>query len=150
MAAGELTRQVAQRSTTSPRNVLGFYASVLGIILTGTVGIVTTLATTDTYVACIPWVLGFSGFLIVLTIISVLYINIKHPANLMLGQVSGSEYAEISRVMVLGNDMAGERKVVIAESGVVADSPPPGHLGRALPEDFPTVTPDEGADNSDA
>jgi hypothetical protein len=144
MIASELTRQIAQRSTTSPRNVLGFYASVLGIILAGAVGLVTTLATTSTYVACIPWVLGFSGFLIILTIISVLYINIKHPANLMLGQISGSEYAEINRVTILGNDMTGERQVLLAESGSVVETPSISPPLQVLPENAPKLMPDEG------
>jgi hypothetical protein len=104
---------MAQRHTVNPRTVLGFYATVLVIVLSGACTLTGILATTDTLTWLIPWLLAFCGMLTLGCLTAIFYINIKHPANLMLGQITGMEYAEISRQTILGNDIEGERTVYI-------------------------------------
>jgi len=111
---GEFTRAMARRQTVNPRTVLGFYATVLLIVVSVICTLTTILATTQTATWLIPWILGFGGLLIVATLAGTFYINIKLPANLMLGQITGTEYAEISRQIILGNDTQGERTVVVS------------------------------------
>lgn len=107
---------VAQRHTVNPRTVLGFYATIISVVFAGVLASVTTLAINDVATWLIPWILGV-GFMIVISVIGVVaFINIKKPANLMLGQISGREYAEISRV-TLGDDQSGER--VVQVEGVI-------------------------------
>jgi hypothetical protein len=106
---GEFTRAVAQRQTINPRTVLGFYATIILILLTASISMVTVLATTKTATEFIPWIISFTALGVLAIIGGVFYINIRRPANLMLGQITGTEYAEIHKQVILGNSSNGER-----------------------------------------
>ena len=103
----ELTRAVATRQTINPKTVLGFYATILGLVLAACSALVAALTISKVSVWLVPWILGFTGLLTVLLITAVLVINVKAPAKLMLGQVSGEEYALITQV-TLGDSLNGQ------------------------------------------
>jgi hypothetical protein len=92
--------------------VLGFYATVLGLMLTAAVAAVGVLAATDTSTNLIPWLLGFAGAVVVLLLLGVFIVTLVDPSHLMLGQISGSEYVEIQRA-TLGDSTRGEHQVAI-------------------------------------
>lgn len=96
--------------------MLAFYATVLGLTLAATVGVVTALAWSRTATSAIPFVLCFGGLAFLLVLGSVLYINLRDPSRLMLGRVTGSEYAEIQHLR-LGDSQSGEREVPVTFSG---------------------------------
>jgi hypothetical protein len=103
----EVTRAIRGRQTINPRTVLGFYATVIGLLLAATVGGVAVLATTGHALHLIPWLLGFAGAAVVVLLIGVFIITLVDPSKLMLGQVTGSEYVAIQRT-VLGDALTGE------------------------------------------
>jgi hypothetical protein len=109
----EITKAIRHKQTANPRTVLGFYASIIGILLTGSVSVVISLAATHSVTWLIPWIFGSSFVTSLIIMGGIFYLNLKHPANLMLGQITGTEYAEIHRLTILGNDTEGERAVSI-------------------------------------
>lgn len=106
----ELTRAFQRRQTINPRTVLGFYATVLGLLLTACVAGVAVLATTKTSTYLIPWLLGFAALMVLLLLGGVFLVTLNDPTKLMLGQISGMEYAEIRRA-VIGDSVTGERVI---------------------------------------
>lgn len=134
-AIAQATRAVGERQTINPKNVLGFYATILGILFAGSIGLVGVLAATGQSTYLIPAVLAFTALTAVGVIVAVLVINVRRPANLMLSQVSGTEYVEIYRSTLLGDSVIGERQVAIAPTRA------PDH-GESLP--FPEGHADSG------
>lgn len=127
-----MTQAVRGRQTINPRTVLGFYATVLGLMLTGTVAAVGVLASTKTYTTLIPWLLGFAGIMLFLLLSGVFIITLINPSHLMLGQITGTEFAEIQRTTTLGDSTHGERVVLLTDDDqAVEASTVPG--SRALP-----------------
>lgn len=109
------------RQTINPKTVLGFYATVLGLVLATTVGLVGVLAVNNVATYLIPWLLGFSGFVFVALIAGVFIVSLKDPSKLMLTQVTGMEYAQI-QTLILGDSSTGDRLEVVSalENGAVA------------------------------
>jgi hypothetical protein len=116
----ELTQAVRGRQTVNPRTVLGFLATVLGLVLTASIAGVWILASTSVGTYLIPWLLIFCAILAVLLIGGVFAVTLIDPSRLMLGQVTGTEYAEIQRA-VLGDSIRGERSVSGIESKAFGD-----------------------------
>jgi hypothetical protein len=108
------------RKTINPKTVLGFYATVLGLVLATTVGLVGVLAVNNVATYLIPWLLGFSGFVFVALIAGVFIVSLKDPSKLMLTQVTGMEYAQI-QTLILGDSSTGDRLEVVSalENGAV-------------------------------
>lgn len=104
----ELTNAIRSRQVSNPRTVLGFYAGVLGLLLTAAVAAVGVLASTKEDTSLIPWLLGFAGLVVLLLLIGVFIVTLIDPSKLMLGQITGTEYANIHRV-VLGDSDQGSR-----------------------------------------
>jgi hypothetical protein len=113
----DASKVVQRRHTENPRTVLAFYATVLGLALATIVALVGTLATTEVYTEAIPYLLGFGALLLVLLLGGVFAVTLADPSKLMLGQVTGMEYAEIQRVQ-LGDSRTGEDILAIRESPV--------------------------------
>ncbi|MEV0154143.1 hypothetical protein AB0H57_10440 [Micromonospora sp. NPDC050686] len=111
----QITEAVGGRKTVNPRTVLGFYATVLGLALTAVVGATGVLAATDTATYLIPWIVVFGGALLILLLVAVFVLTMVDPSKLMLGQISGTEYAYI-RQAVLGSSTTGERIELIRAS----------------------------------
>lgn len=107
----ELTRAVTSRQAVNPRTVLGFYATVIGLALGACVFTVATLRSSEQYGWLIPWILAFGGLLVIALVAGVFVISLSDPSKLMLTQVTGSEYAEIQKYVVLGSSATGERIV---------------------------------------
>lgn len=115
-AVRSATRAVVQRQTQNPRTVLGFYATVAGLFLSSDVAAIAVLASTDKYVGAIPYLL-LAGVVVFLTIVGgVFYLNVKAPPKLMLGQITGREYAQIEQI-ALGDSLRGERFAPAIEEG---------------------------------
>jgi hypothetical protein len=108
----DVTTAVRSRQTINPKNVLGFYATVIGLVLGATVGAALVLAETHTSTNLIPWILGIGLAISVLVAVGVFIINLTDPSKLMLGQITGTEYVAIQRA-VLGDSLTGEREEFI-------------------------------------
>jgi hypothetical protein len=68
----------------------------------------------------IPFVLGFGAIVTVALGGAILVITWKDPSRLMLGQITGHEYAAIRRELTFGDDVSGERKTTVVEArGIV-------------------------------
>src|ERR1700678_2325646 len=104
----ELSNAIRSRQISNPKTVLGFYATVLAILLSGDVGAIAVLATTRVSTFLIPWLLGFAGLNVFMLLAGVFIITLIDPSKLMLGQITGTEYAQIHRVM-LGDSDSGQR-----------------------------------------
>jgi hypothetical protein len=93
---------------------------------------VTVLATTKTALHLIPWLLAFVGLIVLLLLGGVFAVTLSNPSKLMLGQVSGTEYAEIHRA-VIGDSLSGKKVITIGpdfdqpsvERGATASQPLP-------------------------
>ncbi|GAA2082162.1 hypothetical protein GCM10009840_17810 [Pseudolysinimonas kribbensis] len=101
-------RAVTRKRTENPKTVLAFYATVLGILLAAGVAAASVMLATGEGVVYVPWILGFCGVVFLLIVGGVFWVGKTDPSKLMLGQVTGEEYAEIQRVQ-LGDSSTGER-----------------------------------------
>ncbi|MEE6273333.1 hypothetical protein V2J56_08230 [Georgenia sp. MJ206] len=127
--AHQIVAAVGSKQTSNPKTVLAFYATVLGIVLAGTISAVGVLAWTDTATELIPWVL-LVGWSTALAIVAGVYrLNSKDPSRLMLGQITGTEYAAIHST-TLGDSTRGEREAIVgagvplqALEGAVVETP---------------------------
>jgi hypothetical protein len=128
----EAVRAVRSRQTINPRTVLGFYATVLGLLLAAVVSAVGVLAATDTSTNLIPWLLGFAGSVVFLLLVGVFIVTLVDPSHLMLGQITGSEYVEIRRA-TLGDSTRGEHVVTIVGEDLLTSIPDFIDETQALP-----------------
>ena len=128
-----LTKAVQGRQTVNPRTVLGFLATVLGLVLAASISGIAIIASTKVATYLIPWLLLFCAILSVCLIAGVFIVTVLDPSRLMLGQVTGTEYAEIQK-MVLGDSIRGERPVLAVE----------GVAKSEIVEAVPTVITDSG------
>ncbi len=118
------TKVLQRRETAQPRTVLAYYGAITGLVLGGVVGAVSTLAATGVSTYLIPWLLGFGALIVVAVLVGVFVVMLKDPSRLMLGQVSGREYAEIQQVR-LGDSVRGERAVFVdARDGELVEEQP--------------------------
>lgn len=101
-----LERMVAAR-TQNPKTVLGFFATVMAIVLAGCTSLCLILGSNPGTVFCVPWVLGLSGAIILGLLVTVIVVMIANPAKLMLTGVSGTEFVEIQRT--LGDSLTGRQ-----------------------------------------
>ncbi|MFG2037530.1 hypothetical protein [Dactylosporangium sp. NPDC048998] len=108
----EVTEAVRGRQTINPRTVLGFYATVLGLLLAAVVSGSAVLASTKTATWLIPWLILFAAVMFVALIAGVFVITLIDPSKLMLTQISGTEYATIRKI-TLGSSES-ERTELIA------------------------------------
>ena len=130
---GQITNAFRSRQTINPKTVLGFYATVLGLLLTATVGAVGILAQTGTRTDLIPWLLTFGAVFLVLLILGVFVVTLIDPSKLMLTQVTGSEYAAIQHRAIIGDSTVGELVGLPEALSGLAD-PPTGDFMVMLPE----------------
>jgi hypothetical protein len=107
----EVTQSVAGRKTLNPKTVLGFYATILGLLFTFTVASASVLAFSGRSLYLLPWLFGFAAAGGVALVAIVVRINLSDPEKLMLGQVSGTEYVQISH-QKLGDTVSGERTLL--------------------------------------
>ena len=110
----QAVQAVASRESAAPRTILAFLLGMYTVLLTCAVGTVVALASTDSSGA-IPYVLGFVALITVALSIAILVITWKDPTRLMLGQITGREYAAIRRELTYGDDLSGERRATIIE-----------------------------------
>ena len=119
----QVTNAVRGRQTINPRTVLGFFATVLGILLAGTSAVVGFLVTSKVQTELVPIILAFAGGTFLLLIIAVFVVTLVDPSKLMLTQVTGTEYAAIQQHTVIGDSVRGETAEVILDSvPITADS----------------------------
>jgi hypothetical protein len=136
----QITNAVRSRQSINPRTVLGFYATVLGILATAAVTGAAVLASADRETWLIPWLFGFSGAVLLLLLIGVFIVTLIDPSKLMLTQVSGTEYAAIQQQVVLGDSTSGERLVLEAATpGILEALPVQAIAGR--PAEVPVEAP---------
>lgn len=109
-------RETAEAFTTAryqaPKTVLGFFAIVLAILVTGVAAVVAILARNSTVTYLIVPILVFAGIVVIGVLVGVFVTAWKDPTILMLGQVSGEIFVE-NRRLKLGDSVAGEQTVVI-------------------------------------
>jgi hypothetical protein len=116
----EVMRAVRGGERTSPKTVLGFLAIMVSILASATVFSVLFLSEKSKLYYLIPIVLMVFIVVFVLITGAVLLIGWKDPSKLMLGQITGRDYALIQR-LTLGDSNAGERvDNVIVEVGEIS------------------------------
>ncbi|WP_431835922.1 hypothetical protein [Cellulomonas sp. Y8] len=132
----QLFQSFGSRQTSNPKTVLAFYATIFGITIVGMTGLVMVLATTKTATGLIPWILGVGTAGASLLVLGVYRLNSKDPAKLMLGQITGSEYASIQSV-TLGDSSRGERVATVAATnpGAVVEVGELGNHGSVQEEE---------------
>jgi len=109
----EVTRAFMSRRTVNPRTTLAFYATIVITLVVGTVTACGVILSSPELYYLVPWILVVGTVSSLATVGGVFYINISKPQNLMLGQITGDEYARIERVTPLGDSLRGERPVVV-------------------------------------
>lgn len=112
----QVTNAVRQRQAINPKTVLGFYATILGLLFAGTVSCVAVLASSGTDTFLIPWLVVFCAIVLVLLLSGVFIITLIDPSKLMLTQVSGADYLAIQQRTVVGDSLSGERFMTLAPS----------------------------------
>jgi hypothetical protein len=104
----EVTRAIRGGEYKSPKTVLGFFAGMIGIAATVLISSIWILEGTSSLRYLIPVILAVFLALFLFVLISVIVITVKDPSKLMLGQISGRDYAEIQKI-TLGDSSSGER-----------------------------------------
>lgn len=99
------------RKKLSPKNVLGFFGTILGIWVSGSCYVIVTLIKNKTETNMIPWIAGFGALFLLIMFFSVLGVLLVDPSKLVLGAVSGTEYQAIQEARILGDSRTGEREV---------------------------------------
>lgn len=116
--APQLAELVTRNSRTAPRTILGFVWAVLGLLATGAVVVsLALIGRGEVSAAC--GVLAVPALACLAMLRTVLQRSDTNPEGLMLGQVTGSEYARIRRV-TQGDSSLGE--VVRAGPPVITDT----------------------------
>jgi hypothetical protein len=104
----QFTRAIRSGEYKSPKTVLGFFAGMIGIAATVLISAIWLLERTPSLRYLVPITLVVFLMIFLFVLISVLVITMKDPSRLMLGQISGRDYAEIQKV-TLGDSSSGER-----------------------------------------
>jgi len=121
MMPKEASHTIRTASYKSPKTILGFFAIVVGILVTGASVVVGLLARFDSLHPFIPWILIFAAIVIVAVLVGVFVTAWKDPTVLMLGQISGQDYIE-NRKLALGDSSSGEYYEIIPEAGSQSSS----------------------------
>jgi hypothetical protein len=100
----------------NPKTVLGFLATVVGIAVVGCTAAGTALLLNDKVLWLVPIVFAFGALLVVGVLVGVFLILFKDPSKLLLTQLSGTEYLDIQRGLVLGDSASGEQVVHVPQS----------------------------------
>jgi hypothetical protein len=103
----QLTHAIRTGEYRSPRTVLGFFAGMVGIAATVLIFVIWLLEKSANLRYLIPIVLTVFLAIFLFVLVGVMLIALKDPSKLMLGQISGRDYAEIQRV-TLGDSRSGE------------------------------------------
>lgn len=115
----ELSSAISSRTKTNPRTVLAFVGTVLVAVAVAAVTTIGILARAAELRWLVPWVLVSLLVLVAGVLIAVLRIAWTDPSRLMLGQVTGTEYAEIRRVQ-LGDSVTGFHEEAVPVGGTRA------------------------------
>jgi hypothetical protein len=83
----------------------------------------------------IPWVLIIAFGFLVLLVGVVILVMLRDPSRLMLGQITGSEFVQVQR-MLLGDSVRGEHEEAVIVSALRTTAP-------VLPLETPTRTEDQ-------
>ena len=134
MAVKELAQQVRTGSYRAPKTILGFFAVVVALVLTGVGAATGILSRVEALHHLIVWVLGFGALIVVAVLLCVFITAWKDPTALMLGQISGHEYIE-NRKLALGDSESSE----YTEAVVL-----PSEFGNTTQEHLPLPKTDEG------
>jgi hypothetical protein len=91
----------------SPKTILGFFAIVVGILVSGATLVIGILSGVSDLRYLIVPILVFAALLVVAVLVGVFITAWKDPTVLMLGQISGEVFIE-NRRLTLGDHMSGE------------------------------------------
>ena len=127
------TETVTTANYRSPKTVLGFFAIVVAIVVTGATFVTGLLSRTPTLHHLVVPVLLFAGILVVAVLVGIFVTAWKDPTTLMLGQVTGEVFIE-NRRLTLGDSNAGEYTEDIVS---------------AIPRAVPVLPPGEGERSED-
>jgi hypothetical protein len=84
------------------------------VLLTGSAAVIVALVSTGSS-SLIPWVLIFAAAITIALGVAIITITWKDPSRLMLGQITGREYAAIRRELTFGDDVSGEHRTSLVE-----------------------------------
>jgi hypothetical protein len=108
---------IRSRETAAPRSIVGFLLALYSVLMVGAVATVVGLVSSSQS-GLVVYVLGFIGLITVALCVAVLVITWKDPSRLMLGEVSGREYAAL-RYIKVGDDVSGERAERILSGSII-------------------------------
>jgi hypothetical protein len=107
MMPKEASHTIRSANYKSPKTILGFFAIVVGIVITGASAVIGLLSRVDSLHSYIPWVLFFAAFIVVVVLVGIFVTAWKDPTVLMLGQITGQDYIE-NKKLTLGDSNSGE------------------------------------------
>jgi hypothetical protein len=127
----EVTRAVRKGEYTAPKTILGFFAIMISIAASTTVAAIGLLAGNARFGYLIPIILIIFVFIFLLVTITIMRIAWKDPSKLMLGRITGKDYAVIQR-LTLGDSNAGEfvEAVVVDIDEVSAELQPRSAMSK--------------------
>lgn len=115
MMPKEASHTIKSGSYKSPKTILGFFAIVVGILVTGASAVIGLISRVESLHPLIPWILVFSAIVVVIVLVGVFLTAWKDPTVLMLGQMTGHDYIEHKK-LTLGDSGAGEYYEVISNT----------------------------------
>lgn len=132
------------KSREAPKTIVGFLVAIYGILMTASAAVAIGLATSNKSELVI-YILIFAALATVALGVAVVVITWKDPSRLMLGQVTGREYAAI-RYITQGDDTSGERVERILGPPVI-EAPDTATQPRAQIEPPATEPPEPTAED---
>jgi hypothetical protein len=118
----ELTRAVRSGERSAPKTVLGFAGIMISIIATVVIAALWIIADKPTLRYLVPLIIA--GFFVAAIGIICLVLRMcwKDPSKLMLGQITGRDYALIQR-LTLGDSTSGDKSsdIVVSVAEIVGD-----------------------------
>lgn len=120
----QMSREVVSGAYTRPKTVLAFFGIVLAIAVAGAVGLVAVVGRYDLAETFIWVALVFVAVIFIAILFEVFRHIRRDPTRLMLGEMSGREFAEYQR-MTMGDSLTGEVVETTALDGrVLTDGTP--------------------------
>jgi hypothetical protein len=111
---------------STPKTALAFYAGLLVIVVAAVAVAAGICATSSSLHYLVPWVLLFGAVSLVVIVGVVIWLNVKDPSKLQLGEVTSRDYVQIQQAKAIrGNSIGGEFKEA-KPTGVPEDGGQPG------------------------
>lgn len=121
----QMSREISSGTYSRPKTVLGFFGIVLLILVAGVVGLGGVVGRYDLSDKLVWVALAFVGVVVIVILFEVFRHLRRDPTRLMLGEMSGQEFAEYQK-MTMGDSLTGEviETTPVPESALKVGTPP--------------------------